>query len=122
LICGGRYTDSKQVCRWLESKFINCFPEATEIIHGNAPGADTGADWFCRRNGFPVRVFPAQWEEHGKKAGPIRNAQMLRELKLSRDDRVLAFPGFRGTAHMKSIARKAGFQVHEIDIEELNSV
>ena len=89
------------------------------IVHGGANGGDAGAAMFCRRNGFPEKCYPAQWELHGKRAGPIRNLRMITESKIGV---VLAFPGNRGTAHMISIARRAGIEVREISINELNSV
>ena len=56
-------------------------------------------------------VYPANWEEFGKRAGLIRNARMLTEGK---PERVLAFPGGRGTADMVSRAREAGVEVCEV--------
>lgn len=51
----------------------------------------------------------------GKAAGPIRNQRMLDDGK---PDRVLAFPGGRGTANMVKLAKAAGVPVHEIRILE----
>jgi len=50
----------------------------------------------------------AEWEKHGKRAGPIRNRQML-ELK---PDGVVAFPGDRGTRDMITAAQEAGVPVY----------
>lgn len=48
----------------------------TEVVCGGAKGVDTlGKDWAVLR-GIPVKIFPADWETHGKAAGPIRNAEM----------------------------------------------
>ena len=48
----------------------------TEVVCGGAAGVDTlGKDWAVLR-GIPVKMFPADWETHGKAAGPIRNAEM----------------------------------------------
>ena len=41
-------------------------------------------------------------------AGPKRNQQMLDEAK---PDMVVAFPGGKGTAHMRQIAKAAGVPV-----------
>ncbi len=56
-------------------------------------------------------VYEADWHEHGRAAGPIRNARMIAE---GRPDLVIAFPGGRGTADMVSRARKAGIEVREV--------
>ncbi len=46
------------------------------VVSGTAKGADTmGAAW-ARRNRIAVVEFPADWEQHGKRAGYLRNVQM----------------------------------------------
>lgn len=50
--------------------------EITEVVSGRCRGVDLlGEDW-AKRNGIPVKPFPADWDKHGKSAGPIRNMQM----------------------------------------------
>ncbi len=55
------------------------------IIHGDARGADRmGAE--IARNEFHISeshilAFPADWNQYGRSAGPIRNQQMLTEGK-----------------------------------------
>jgi hypothetical protein len=48
----------------------------TEIISGGARGADYLAEVYAKENNIPIKVFPAQWEKFGKKAGYIRNKEM----------------------------------------------
>jgi hypothetical protein len=48
----------------------------TEIISGCAKGADTLGEIYAELNNIPVKKFPADWDKHGKAAGPIRNKQM----------------------------------------------
>jgi hypothetical protein len=60
-------------------------------------------------NWVPVEEYKADWDTYGKSAGPIRNQKMLD----TGIDYVIAFPGGRGTEHMKKIARKAGVTVIE---------
>ena len=75
---------------------------------GGAKGADELArDWARIRNVWLI-TYPADWDRHGKAAGPIRNEHMLREFE---PDLVVAFPGGRGTQHMVSIALSAGVRV-----------
>lgn len=81
------------------------------IIHGNAFGADRIAKDFAAVEWLEEEPYPADWGTHGKKAGILRNIQMLEEGK---PDLVVAFPGGRGTAHMVRIAKKAGVPVREI--------
>ena len=70
----------------------------THIIVGEARGADEMVALEALRRGFTLSVATADWERHGKRAGPIRNRQML-DLK---PDLVLAFqrgdsPGTKDT-------------------------
>jgi hypothetical protein len=57
---------------------LSKFPSGTIIIHGGARGADTIAGEVAQALGFVVRVYYAEWTKHGRKAGPIRNATMLK--------------------------------------------
>lgn len=111
LVCGGRDFND----RGLFAQTMNPFKpqplsECAEhiIIHGGAPGADTLAFEWVETFGGRQRVFPADWQKHGKAAGPIRNQRMLDEGK---PNLVIAFPGGRGTADMVRRARAAGIEV-----------
>lgn len=48
----------------------------TEVVCGLARGADMFGGKWAVNNSIPVKTFPANWDEHGKAAGPIRNQQM----------------------------------------------
>ena len=50
------------------------------IIHGNARGADLLADQYAREKTIRVLPFPADWDLHGRRAGPIRNSALLRSI------------------------------------------
>ena len=107
LVCGSRnFRDTAMV-----DLFLNKL-DPILVICGGAPGADTLAARWAIKNDIPWHVFMADWARYGKKAGPIRNARMLKEGK---PDLVLAFPGMRGTANMVGLARKAGVAI--IDAE-----
>lgn len=90
--------------------------EIEVIIHGAAKGADTLAGGYAYRHEIPVQAFPADWTTYGKRAGPIRNHQMLKE---GCPDLVIGFvgPNSRGTRHMLDIAKKAGIPVKTVSIE-----
>ena len=82
------------------------------VISGMARGVDSIAAEWAREMGIEVLPFPADWETHGKAAGPIRNRRMLVGGK---PDIVVAFPGGRGTADMVRQAKAAGVQVVVVD-------
>lgn len=107
LVCGGRdFTDDVLLEHVLDQLHEeHCF---TKLIHGGAYGADTLAGTWAHWRGVPKKVYRAQWEKHGKAAGPIRNQRMLDE---SKPDLVVAFEGRVGTADMVSKAKKVGIAV-----------
>ncbi|MBN8978812.1 MAG: DUF2493 domain-containing protein [Rhizobiales bacterium] len=115
LVCGGRdFNDRELLDRTLRFIDRHRGPIGT-IIHGAAPGADTLAATWAKDVALDVAgeilAFPADWKQHGRAAGPIRNQRMLDEGK---PDLVVAFPGGRGTADMVARARKAGIKVMEV--------
>lgn len=79
------------------------------VVHGDARGADHDADVAARYLGFAVERHPAKWRTHGKRAGFLRNIEMLD----SGIDLVIAFQlnGSRGTQHTINEARKRGIPV-----------
>lgn len=111
LVCGGRdFFDAERVCSVLD--YYHSQRPFSVVIHGNAPGADRSAgDWATLRY-VPVQAFPAEWDLHGRAAGPIRNKQMLDEGK---PEIVVAFPGRAGTRDMKTQARARNVPVLEIE-------
>jgi hypothetical protein len=107
LVCGGRaFHDHRKLFEVLDS-----IPNITHLVHGGATGADALAGQWAVERRIPCDVYHANWRSYGRAAGPIRNAQMLREAK---PDLVLAFPGGRGTANMVELAEKAGVKVRKL--------
>jgi hypothetical protein len=107
LVCGGRnFNDSLTLGSWLGG--IHKDHGITKIIHGGAKGADAMAHEFAKWAGIPVEVYKADWDKHGRSAGPKRNEKMLTE---GNPDLVLAFEGGRGTADMATRAVEAGVRV-----------
>lgn len=106
LVCGGRdYRDYHTVAAWLHD--IHLTDGISMIIQGGANGADEMAGDWAKLMAIPCLRVPADWQEHGKRAGYLRNAKML-EYK---PDLVLAFPGGRGTNMMIDLAKKAGVKI-----------
>lgn len=109
LICGGRnYSDQCLVFHQLDQ--IHASKSITELIHGDARGADRlGREWAKQMN-VPERAFPASWRRYGKAAGAIRNQQMLDQGK---PDLVIAFPDpqSRGTWDMVRRAQNADLEI-----------
>lgn len=110
IVCGGReFSDGAFVYRILD--YIHSTRVIAEIIQGGAKGADALAKAWAHARGIPCTEVPADWDRHGKRAGPLRNRQML-EL---RPDGVVAFDGGRGTADMIRQATGVGVPVYRPD-------
>lgn len=107
LVCGGRDFDDELLVLTVLLTLHNDHGIFC-VIHGAARGADTLAGRVARELGIEVYEYPADWNAHGRRAGPIRNEKMLREGK---PDLVVAFPGGIGTADMVNRAWKAGIKV-----------
>lgn len=118
LVCGGRdFDDYKYLSKCIDKFCLDeglceneyLMPMGVTIISGMSRGADRLAVDWAVVNWANLEEYPADWNRHGRFAGPIRNQQMLN----AEPDVVLAFPGGRGTEHMKQIAREKGVRVIE---------
>lgn len=106
LVCGSRdFKDEKRLKEVLDDYDIS------EIIEGEARGADTLSRIYGENRGVPVRGFPARWDLYGNRAGPIRNSEML---EMGEPDVVVAFWNgkSKGTQNMIEIAKKKNIPVH----------
>lgn len=111
LVTGGRdYADRDAVFAALED--LRERYGTLTVIQGGASGADLHARSWCYAQ-RSVRMInePADWKQHGRAAGPLRNAVMIAE---HRPDIVLAFRGGRGTADMIRKAEAAGIPVRRL--------
>lgn len=82
-----------------------------EVVSGGAKGIDTNAIAMAKANNLPYKVFEADWNTHGKAAGPIRNKQMADYA----DALLLIWDGkSKGSANMKSTMKKLNKPVYEV--------
>lgn len=81
------------------------------VLHGDCRGVDRTAAEYLQKWGWEVIACPADWEKHGKSAGPIRNREMLsrRGVRL-----LVAFKGGAGTWNCIRTAKALGRDVHII--------
>lgn len=110
LVCGSRHFNDRVKL----DEVLRELPIDT-VIEGEAKGADRLSRDWAEDNNVPVQKFPANWELYGKRAGPIRNTQMLKEGKPEMVVAFLAQVG-SGTAHMIRIAEEAGIPVTIVDV------
>jgi hypothetical protein len=87
LITGNRdWTDDFPIDAIIGGLLAMVGPGELIVMHGKARGADSIADEW-KWSGVEVEPYPADWDLHGRSAGPIRNRQMLDR----RPDLVVAF-------------------------------
>lgn len=76
-----------------------------EVVSGKAPGGDEAGEAWAAILGIAVKGFVPDWIGLGDAAGPVRNQQMARYLVTYGPGMVLLFPGGKGTASMRKIAK-----------------
>ena len=87
---------------WMEQCLLRSFsvPDIEAVITGGARGADALAARFARSHGLPLVTLRADWETHGRKAGPIRNSEIV-----ARADVLAAFWDGTSSGTRDSIAK-----------------
>ena len=86
--------------------FVRRLPVGTTLVSGGARGVDTVAEVAAREVGIPVEIHPADWNRHGRGAGPLRNTRIVES-----SDVVVAFwdgrsPGTADTLRKARLARR----------------
>lgn len=112
VVCGGRdLKDYRLVAETLW--WLTLYISEPVICTGACPtGADALAERWAHAMRYPVRRYHADWEKHGKAAGPIRNEEMAAD---NAGGRLVAFPGGRGTADMVQRAEKHGMKIRKVE-------
>lgn len=114
IIAGSRdFTDEKflfnRVGDWVRALPLGVHHQDITVFCGGADGADALGLAWARFNGCAVAHYPAKWRDHGKAAGPIRNAEMADDAEI-----LIAFwdGKSKGTRNMIDTALKKGLEVH----------
>lgn len=93
----------------------NDWGDVGEIVSGGASGIDAYAKDMAERYNLSFKEFPADWNTHGRAAGPIRNRQMAEYA----DALLLIWNGeSRGSASMKREMESLGKPVYEIVLKK----
>lgn len=108
VVCGGRdftdYAFAEFCLNWILLKKIE---EGYDIVvvSGCARGADRIGEWWAMCHGFEVDKHPADWDVYGKRAGYMRNVEMVDSC-----DGVVAFwdGESKGTKHTIEYAKQKG--------------
>ena len=86
-----------------------------EIVSGHCAGADKLGELYAEKRNVSVKIFPAEWERYGKRAGPIRNKRMVDYISGFEHKIVIAFvsANTKGTRNTIALAKKANISVIE---------
>ena len=73
------------------------------VISGAAKGTDSLSEKWANENNIKTLIFPADWNKYGKRAGYIRNEDIIKNC-----DNVIAFwdKKSKGTKHALSLCKK----------------
>lgn len=107
LVCGSRgFNDYQLLAKKLSEYNI------TEIIEGGSRGADLLSKRYGYDNGIKVTEVKARWDLYGKRAGYLRNEQMVN----MNPDLVIAFWSgvSKGTKHTIDLAINKGIKLEVI--------
>lgn len=121
IVAGSRRLDTDKELVWLVADAVmrsGFYDKVTEVVSGGARGLDLAGENYANSYGIPIKRFPADWDKHGKAAGPIRNAEMADYA----DALILIWDGrSKGSASMRSLAKKKGLRIFEylVGLEEL---
>lgn len=106
IIAGGRDIHDYEL---LKEAIEECqFPIAT-VVSGGAKGVDALGEKYAEEMNLNLKIFNADWESHGRAAGPIRNRKMAENA----DALIAIWDGkSRGTKNMIETATKKGLLVY----------
>lgn len=83
----------------------------TEVVSGGAKGMDQSGEFFAQDFEIKITRFPADWDTHGKMAGPIRNKQMAEYA----DALVLIWDGqSKGSMNMRKTMLSLNKPIYEV--------
>lgn len=89
--------------------------ENVEIVEGSATGIDSLAREYAISKDIKYKEFPADWNKHGKAAGPIRNKQMAEYSDILIAFRYVDNPS-RGTENMIRQAKENKLKIITVNI------
>lgn len=89
--------DALAACPWTD--------QITVVLSGGARGIDAAGQRWAARQGKAIEIYPADWDRHGKAAGPQRNQWMIERA----DALIAVWDGHSaGTGDIVTRARRAG--------------
>lgn len=100
-VAGYRYYSDYE---FIEEKLLDwerCNGNIDEIVSGGAAGVDTCAEIFAKKYNKKITVLKPDWNKHGRKAGILRNTDIV-----EKSTHLIAFPSEKSKGTFDTI-RKA---------------
>jgi len=101
---------------WTDYEMVRDYVYSLEVddvvVSGGARGPDEWGQIYAEERGLDTLIFPADWKTHGRRAGMLRNRDIVKAC-----DRLVAFwdKASKGTANSIALARSAGKPVLILD-------
>lgn len=97
-IIGSRTFNDYELLKNEVDKYLE---DITCIISGGARGADSLGERYAKEHNIPIKIFYANWNLHGNKAGYLRNIDIIENAHI-----VIAFwdGTSKGTKHSIDLA------------------
>ena len=77
IVAGSRGFDDYPLLESKLDELLKGISGEVEIVSGHAKGADSLGEQYALKRGLPLHIMKADWERFGRRAGFIRNQQML---------------------------------------------
>lgn len=103
-IIGSReFNDYKLLKKHIDTLTSDNKINITKIVSGGAIGADKLGEEYARENKIPIEIFYPNWNKYGKRAGILRNYDIIKNCDL-----VIAFWNgiSKGTKHSIDISKE----------------
>lgn len=114
IIAGSRTFRNHRIVRQYCDKYLQNKTDI-EIVSGGADGVDKLGEKYAREHNYKLTIMNADWKQHDKSAGPIRNRQMAEYA-----DAAIVYwdMSSKGTKNMIDIAREKGLLVRVVDVSK----
>ena len=115
IVAGSRGFEDYRLFAEIMRERIGMYEGTVIFVSGKAKtGGDAMIIDFCKEEGYPWTEYPADWDQHGKSAGYIRN----HEMSLVATDAIVFWDGHsKGTKHMIDIAYEKKLHVVTVLID-----
>lgn len=116
-IVGSRNFDNYEFFKDFINEYLDENPDvAVHFVSGGAVGTDSMAEKYAQEERIPIQIFYPDWETYGRRAGRIRNQDIVD----SADELIAFWDGISpGTKTSIAFAKKKGIPYKVVKIDGL---